>query len=66
MIAHVMLLGSEAAGGGLTVAGWVMLIGSVGMVLSLCCYCAYRALTEPHAEEHMHAPLDIDTHDLND
>ncbi len=66
MIAELALLAVADTDVGLTPTGWVMMIGSVGMVLGLCAYCAYRALSEPHAEEHMHAPLDIDTHDLDE
>ncbi len=66
MIAHTTIIAAEIGRAGLTPAGWVMMVGSVGVVLSLCGYCAYRALTEPHSEEHMHAPLDIDTQDLED
>jgi len=54
------------AASGLTPAGWAMMIGSVGMVLALCAFCVYRVLRESHPEEHLHAPLDIDTHDTND
>lgn len=57
---------AAATDGGLTPAGWVMMVGSIGFVLALSAFCIYRALREPHPEEHMHAPLDIDTHDLNE
>ena len=66
MIGSSDLLATASTAGGLTPAGWAMLIGSVGMVLALCAFCIYRALREPHPEEHMHAPLDIDTHDKDD
>jgi len=28
-------------------------------------FCYYKVLTQPESTEHMHAPLDIDTHDLD-
>ncbi|MBN1342709.1 MAG: hypothetical protein JXQ73_08525 [Phycisphaerae bacterium] len=66
MTAALTTLAASSTAGGLTPAGWAMMIGSVGLVLGLCAFCVYRALKEPHPEEHMHAPLDIDTHDLDD
>ena len=38
---------------------------SVGFVVGLTGYCFYRVLKKPASTEHMHAPLDIDTHDRN-
>jgi len=43
--------------------GWVIFITSNVLVVGLTAYCFYRVLTIPR--EHMHAPLDIDTHDLD-
>lgn len=43
--------------------GWVMMIGSIGFVLTLLSYCFYRVLSTPKTTEHMHAPLEIDTRD---
>lgn len=63
MIAIDHLLATYASG--LTPAGWAMMIGSVGLVLALCAFCVYRAMREPRTGEHMHAPLDIDTHDTD-
>ena len=51
--------------GGLTVAGAVIMMGSVLLVLGLTTFCMARVLREPRPEEHHHAPLDIDTRDLN-
>ncbi|MBN1489323.1 MAG: hypothetical protein JXA69_05345 [Phycisphaerae bacterium] len=48
---------------GLTPAGWVLMLASCGFVLVLVTFCFYRVLRSPKAAEHMHAPLDIDTHD---
>lgn len=36
---------------------------SIGFVLTLTGYCFYRVLAKPSAANHMHAPLDVDTHD---
>jgi ABC-type nickel/cobalt efflux system permease component RcnA len=49
----------------LTVAGGVIMTVSVLLVLGLCAFCFWRILREPTPSEHHHAPLDIDTHDLN-
>ena len=49
---------------GLTAGGWIMLIGCIGLVLSLCAFCFWKILTEQDPSEHHHAPLDIDTHDF--
>ncbi len=49
---------------GLSTGGWIMLIGCIGMVLSLCAFCFWKIMTESKPSEHHHAPLDIDTHDV--
>ena len=36
---------------------------SVGFVVALTVFCFARVLRTPAPGEHMHAPLDIDTHD---
>ena len=48
--------------------GWIMMLVSVGSVLSLAVFCLYRVLTLPAAEvESLNtAPLEIDTGDLRD
>ena len=43
--------------------GWTIFIASNVVVLSLVICCFVRVL---RSGEHMHAPLDIDTHDLDD
>ncbi|HVR29384.1 MAG TPA: hypothetical protein VMS86_07585 [Thermoanaerobaculia bacterium] len=43
--------------------GWVFMIGSISMVIALVVFCYWKVLTSPRATEHMHTPLDIDTHD---
>ena len=45
--------------------GWVMMILSVGFVLTLTTFCFYRVLRTPRSTRHMHAPLEIDTHDAD-
>jgi hypothetical protein len=49
----------------MTTAGWIIMIVSVGSVLMLTAYCMVRVLTLPPqvVEEHLKAPLDIDTKD---
>ncbi|MBN2562005.1 MAG: hypothetical protein JXQ75_13855 [Phycisphaerae bacterium] len=49
-------------------AGWTVMILSVGAVVTLVTYCLYRVLTLPpvEIEEHLKAPPDIDTHDMED
>ena len=49
----------------MTSAGWLFMICSTGGVLLLTTWCFYRVLSKPSAANHMHAPLDIDTHDLD-
>ena len=49
---------------GLNAGGWIMLIGCIGLVCSLCAFCFWKILTEPKPSELHHAPLDIDTHDV--
>ncbi len=49
---------------GLNAGGWIMLIGCIGLVCALCAFCFWKILTEPKPSEHHHAPLDIDTHDV--
>lgn len=49
----------------MTAAGWTVMLLSVGFVLSLTIFCFYRVLRTPQSNQHMHAPLDIDTHDVD-
>ena len=49
----------------MTQAGWVFMITSCGFVVGLLLFCFYRVLKKPASTEHMHAPLDIDTHDVD-
>ena len=43
--------------------GWVFMIGSIAAVVGLAGFCYWKVLTSPRPPGHMHAPLDIDTHD---
>lgn len=48
-------------------AGVVMMIASIGVVLSLVSFCMYRVLTLPPTEEEsIKGPLEIDTGDTKD
>jgi len=47
----------------MTTLGWMLMVGSVGGVLVLTVYCFYRVLRTPVTKDHLHAPLDIDTHE---
>jgi hypothetical protein len=50
----------------MTALGWLLLIVSCGAVTALVAFCFWRVLSLPAPTEELHAPLDIDTHDLND
>lgn len=49
-------------------AGWAIMIVSVGSVLALTGFCLVRVLTLPPEviDQHLKAPLDIDTGDTSD
>ena len=47
----------------MTTGGWVIMITSITCVVALASFCYYRVLSKPSSADHMHAPLDIDTHD---
>jgi len=49
----------------MTTTGWIFMLSSVGSVTILMIWCFHRVLSNPTSANHMHAPLDIDTHDLN-
>ena len=51
---------------GLTPGGWIMMVLCVGLVCGLVAFCFIRIMREPNPSQHHHAPLDIDTHDLDD
>lgn len=48
----------------MTIGGWIFMCGSIAAVTGLLCFCFYRVLSHPKSTEHMHAPLDNDTHDV--
>jgi hypothetical protein len=52
----------------MTTSGLAIMIVSVGSVLGLVVFCILRVLTLPSeaVEQHLKAPLDIDTHDTNE
>lgn len=45
-------------------AGMVVMAVSILLVVGLTLFCVLRILREPTPAEHHHAPLDIDTHDV--
>ena len=48
-------------------AGWVVMLLSIGSVMTLVSYCLIRVLSLPPVEmEELHGPLDIDTGDTGD
>jgi hypothetical protein len=44
-------------------AGWILMLFSVGSIVALTAWCFYRVFKVPVARDHLHAPLDIDTHE---
>ncbi|MBX3427734.1 MAG: hypothetical protein KF688_18795 [Pirellulales bacterium] len=52
----------------MTSAGWAIMCGSLGFVLSLAGFCFWRMLTLPAevVQSHLKAPLEIDTRDTHD
>ena len=51
---------------GLSAVGATIMTLSVLLVLGLCAFCFWRILREAAPSEHHHAPLDIDTRDLDE
>ena len=49
----------------MTPTGWAFMLVSCGLVTGLTIFCYWRVLRAPAPAEHMHAPLDIDTHDAD-
>jgi hypothetical protein len=47
----------------MTTGGWIFMLLSLGFVLALVGFCFWRVLSKPAAANHMHAPIEIDTHD---
>ena len=52
----------------MTVAGWIVMVVSVGSVLTLVSFCLIRVMLLPpvEVEEHLKGPLEIDTGDTVD
>lgn len=50
----------------MSTGGWIFMLFSVGLVVSLITFCFWRVLTKPQAANHMQSPLDIDTGDLDE
>lgn len=46
----------------MTIGGWIILVLSVGTVISLFCWCLHKVLTTPVEAEHMHG-FEIQTPD---
>ena len=59
------LLLSQAVNGEvqLSVAGAIVMTISIMLVCGLNAFCIYRITRESQPSEHLHAPLEIDTHD---
>ncbi len=49
----------------MTVAGWIIMLSSIGFVVGLLAFCFYRVLRNPAAADRGRAPLDSDTTDRN-
>ena len=49
----------------LSVGGVIVMSASIAMVLGLSAFCIVRILAEKKPSDHHHAPLDIDTKDLD-
>ncbi|MGR8935913.1 MAG: hypothetical protein ACU837_16265 [Gammaproteobacteria bacterium] len=47
----------------MTSFGFLMMVASYSVVVTLMVYCFYRVLKTPGAARHEHAPLEIDTRD---
>lgn len=50
----------------MSAGGWVIMILSVGFVSSLLAWCIYRVVSTPGSTEHLRAPADISTPDIED
>ena len=47
----------------MTVAGWIIMLSSIGFVTGLLAFCFYRVLSNPETVDPGDAPLDSDTKD---
>lgn len=50
----------------MTTEGWFFMLCSLSLVIGLVSYCYWRILSKPSSAESMHAPLEIDTGDLDE
>lgn len=55
-----MLHTSLLAESQMTVWGWIFMISSMSVVISLAAFCYIKVIFRPSATDHMHAPLDLD------
>ena len=64
---HALSIFAQATGG-LSTAGLVVMVVSIGAVLSLVSFCLYKVFSLPpvEVEEHVKGPLEIDTGDVSD
>ncbi len=47
----------------MTLAGWILMSASVGSIVAWTVWCFRRVLKVPVTKDHLHAPLDIETHE---
>ena len=47
----------------MTVAGWIIMLSSIGFVVGLLAFCFYRVLSKPAAADSRRDPLDGDRKD---
>ena len=64
MIANVLVAQADEAVVTLEPAGLVMMVLSITLIIGLTVFCIAKILGEKRPGEHHHAPLDIDTHDV--
>ena len=60
-----LALAAEAPTETLNAGGWIMMGGSILLVCGLSAFCLYRIVREPTPGTHHHAPLEIETDDLD-
>ena len=49
---------------GLDTSGWIMLMGSIGLVCGMCAFCFWRIVREEKPNEYHHVPSDTDTREM--
>lgn len=50
----------------MTTGGWIVMLLSVGGVISLLSWCVYKVLTTPGSTEHLHSQADIEPPDVEE